>query len=132
MKKIVICVLLACFVLASAFANSYTVENVTGRVQRESGRNLIDVKTGDVLAENAVIRTAVGSSIVLDNNGSKVTIPAGRNGSVSELIEAASRVRITGNVTRVDTGAIARSAGQVSTASARASDAAADEDIVAE
>ena len=133
MKKIAVLVVLVCVVTVFAFADSFTVQSVTGRVERESGSQRVEVKAGDTLNGNTVIHTGVGASIVLsDGSGRAVTIPAVRNGSVAELTRASAGVRIGGNVARTDTGAISRTTAQVSTASARASDAAKDADIADE
>ena len=132
MKKIVFLAVLMIAAAVCAFAQSYTVQSVSGRVQRESGSNRLDVGVGDILTADTVIITGVGTSLVLKAGDRTFTVPAARNGKVSELAAASSGVRIGGNVVRTDTGAVSRTTGQVSTASARASDAARDEDIAAE
>jgi len=119
MKKIVFLVIIMAVAAASAFAQTYTVDSVTGRVQRDAGGRMVDVRVGDVLADDTVIRTAVGASVVLIDAGNSFTIPAGRNGKIEELISGTAR--IGGNVSSVDTGTVSRTTGQVSTASARAS-----------
>lgn len=120
MKKVIFALVML-FVAIAVFAQSYTVESVTGRVQRDAGGRMVEVRVGDVLVEDTVIRTAVGASLVLNNGINTVTIPAGRNGKIEDLIDPADGARIGGNVSRVDTGAVSRTTGQVSTASARAS-----------
>ena len=133
MKKIVFLVILAGVITAFAFSDSFTVQSVTGRVERESGSQRIAVKAGDTLDSETVIHTSVGASVVLKDSGDKtVTVPAARNGKVAELTKASAGVRIGGNVARTDTGVANRTTAQVGTASARASDAAAGEDIAAE
>ena len=133
MKKIMILAVLACVITAFAFAEKFTVQNVTGRVERESNGQRTAVKAGDTLDGETVIYTGVGASIVLKDGVDKTfTVPAARNGKVAELAKAASGVRVSGSVARTDTGAVSRTTAQVSTASARASDAAKDEDIADE
>ena len=132
MKRIGFLVLIALAVVTAAFAQNYTVQEVTGRVEREAGAQRVALKAGDTLAADTVIHTGVGSSLVLKSGDRSFTDQAVRSGKVSELTSAGSGVRISGNVTRVDTGQVNRTTAQVSTASARASDAAADEDIAAE
>jgi hypothetical protein len=132
MRKGVLVLIIALAVTLTAAAQNYSVETVTGRVQRVSGTNRVDVKEGDILTADTVIQTGVGASLVLKQGEDTFTIPAARNGNLGELITTASGVRINGNVARVDTAAAARTTGQVTTASARASDAAEDEDIAAE
>ena len=132
MKRFLLIAIMVCAAAVSAFAQSYTVQSVTGRVQREAGSGRVDVKSGDVLAADIIVHTGIGSTLVLKDGDKTLTVPAARSGKVAELAAAASGVRIGGNVIRTDTSEMKRSTGQVSTASARASDAAADEDIVAE
>ena len=132
MKKIGFLALIALAVTTVVFAQSYAVQEVTGRVEREAGNQRVAIKAGDTLNADTVIHTGIASSLVLKNGDNSFTVQAVRSGKVSELITAASNVRISGAITRVDTGQISRTTTQVSTASARASDAAEDEDIAAE
>ena len=132
MKKIAILIVMLSIVTAAAFAQSYTVQSVTGRVQREAGNVRVEVKTGETLAAETVIYTGVGASLVLKSGDKTFTVPAARSGKVTDLASASSGLRISGSVARTDTDAAARTTAQVSTASARASDAAAEEDLVAE
>ena len=132
MKKILVLGVLLCAMTACAFAQSYTVQSVSGRVERETGGSRAEVKAGDTLSAGTVIHTGVGASLVLKEGEKTLTVQAARSGKVSELAAASSGVRIGGNVAHTDTGAVSRTTGQVSTASARASDAAQDEDIAAE
>ena len=133
MKRIVILVLIALAVTMAVSAQSYTVQKVTGRVQREAGASRVDVAVGDVLSADTVIHTGVGGSLELNQGGRTFTVPAGQNGRrLADVLGSGSGVRIGGNVTQTGTGTASRSTGQVSTASARASDAAEDDDIAAE
>ena len=132
MKKIVILIAMLSLVAVAAFAQSYTVQTVTGRVQREAGTGRVDVKAGETLSADTVIHTGIGASLVLKSGEKTYTVSAARSGKVAELSTASSGLRISGNVSRTDTGAAARTTTQVSTASARASDAAAEDDIAAE
>jgi len=134
MKKILVLAVLLCIVTAFAFADNFTVQSVTGRVERESGNQRVVVTVGETLSGSAVIHTSVGASVVLrDANGRNVTVTAAKNGTVQELIQSSSGVRIGGNIARTDTSTVGRTIAQSSTtASARASDAAGDDDIAAE
>ena len=132
MKKITVLFVIVCIAAGSVFAQNYSVQNVTGKVQREAGSGMVDVKAGDTLTADTVIHTGLGASLVLKDGDKTLTIAAGRKGKVGELASAASGVRINGNVVHADTSAGGRTTAQVSTAAARASDAAADDDIAAE
>jgi hypothetical protein len=132
MKKIVFLVIMALVMTTAVFAQNYTVQSVTGRVQQERGNNRVDIKAGDTLTAETIIHTGVGASLVLKEGGRTLTVPAASSGKVSQLAAASSGVRISGNVAKTDTGTVSRTTVQASTASARASDAAKDEDIAAE
>ena len=131
MKRIAAFWAMFCAMAVGAFAQNYTVQSVSGRVQKESGNNRVDVQVGETLNGQMIIHTGVGASLVLKEGEKTFTVPAAKNGKVAELATAAG-VRIGGNVARTDTGAVSRTTGQTSTASARASDAAQDENIAAE
>jgi len=132
MKKIAVLIVIINITAGFVFAQNYSVENVTGRVQREAGSGRVDVKVGDTLSADTVIHTGVGATLTLKEGDSTLTVPAARNGKVGELAVAGANVRLSGNVARVETSAVSRTSAQISTASARASDAAAEEDIALE
>ena len=120
MKKIVFFTVIAFALAASVFGQSYTVESVKGRVVREPDGSKADVKVGDVLSADTIIQTAVGASVVLKDGDNTITIAANRKGKISDLA-AALAASVSGSVSRVDTSAVSRTTGQVSTASARSS-----------
>ena len=132
MKKFGVVLVMICVISAFAFADSFTVQNVTGRVERESGSQRIAVKAGDTLDGGTVIHIGVGATIVLKDGEKTYTVPAARTGKVAELTKAAAGVRIGGVVARTETGTASRTSTQVGTASARASDAAGGDDIASE
>ena len=130
MKRALILAILVCAVAAFAFADSFVVQDVKGRVVRDSGRA---ITVGETLNSDVVIKSDIGASLVLkDAEGKNVTISGKRDGSIADLTRASSGVRIGGNVARTDTTAATRTVAQAGTASARASDAAGDSDIAAE
>ena len=132
MKKIVVLAVLMCALAVCTFAQNYTVQSVSGRVERESGGSRVVVNVGDTLTADTVIHTGVGASLVLKEGEKNFTVPGARSGKTGELATTSSMVRIAGNIAHTDTGAVNRTTVQTSTASARASDAALDEDIAAE
>jgi len=123
MKRLIFMTILVCAAAAFIFAENFTVVSITGRVEKESGNQRIEVRVDEVLDGNVIIYTGVGASIVLrDESGRSVTVSAGRNGSVAELASAGtSGVRVGGTISRTDTSAAGRTTAQVGTASARAS-----------
>jgi hypothetical protein len=133
MKKIVLLTVMMCVLSICAFAQSYTVQSVKGRVQQEkAGGSRVELKAGDTLTADTIVHTGVGASLVLKSGDNTFTVSAARSGKVAELTSSASGVRISGNVAKTDTNAVNRTAAQASTASARASEAAQDGDISAE
>lgn len=133
MKKIVVLVFLVCVLAGFAFAQNYTVQSVTGRVERDSGNQRVTVNPGETLNGETIIHTGIGASVVLKDEGGKTfTVAAAQNGKIADLAKAAAGVRIGGNVSRTDTDAVGRTTAQVGTASARASDQAAEEEIANE
>ena len=131
MKKIAAFWAMLCAMAVSVFAQNYTVQSVSGRVQKESGAARVDVNAGDILSADTVITTGIGASLILKDGDRTFTVPAAKSGKVAELVTTGG-VRMGGNIARTGTEAVSRTTGQTSTASARASDAAQEEDIAAE
>ena len=131
MKRFVILAVLLGLVVAFAFAQDFTVTSVTGSVERVSGNQKTAVKVGDTLAADAVINTGNGASLeVRAVSGRTITIAQSRNGTLAELTRGG--VSVSGNISRTNTDAVNRQTAGNATASARASDAAGDDDIAAE
>ncbi|MDR1288484.1 MAG: hypothetical protein LBK08_12825 [Treponema sp.] len=131
MKKLFVFLFLALVIGGMAFADGYTVQGVTGKVEREVSPGKWEaVKAGSVLSASAVINTGLNSSLVLKDGDRVVTIRAMQKGAVEALIRSnvAAGVRIGGTVSESNTAAGVRSTSNVSTASTRASDAAEDID----
>jgi len=129
MKKIMLFLVIVCFTVGFVFAQDYIVESINGRVQKESGNRRVNVTVGEKLTSETVIYTGIGASIVLRQDDKTITIPAANSGKIGDLTASPPRVRVSGNVVTTDTTAATRNLNQITTASARASDAAADEDI---
>ena len=132
MKRIMILFTLMCAMAVCVFAQSYTVQSVTGRVQQEKGGSRVDLKVGDTVTADTVIHTGVGASLVLKDGDKTMNVGAAQNGKVSAVASAAPAVQIKGSVAKTDTGAVNRTTAQASTASARASEAAQGDDVAAE
>jgi len=132
MRNLLVFAIIFCVVTAVAFASDFTVQTVTGSVERVAGNQRVAVKAGDALNSDTVIHTGQGASVVLRAaNGRTITVPAAQNGTVADLTRPG--VRIGGNVSQTNTDAVNRTAaGGSGTASARASDAAGGDDIAAE
>jgi hypothetical protein len=133
MKKTVLALIVFMAISGAAFGQSFTAQSVSGRVERETGNGRWEaVRAGDTISGEAVIRTGIGARLTLASNGRTFSIGAVQTGSVASLAGNSGGIRIDGRVTQTDTGEVSRTTGRVSTASARAGDAAAEEDIAAE
>jgi hypothetical protein len=132
MKKLLLVLIVFGAIIGAAFGQSFTVQSISGRVERETGGKWEAVKAGDALTGNAVIRTGIGARLVLASEGQTFSVGAVQTGPLSTLAGSSAGIRIDGRVVQTDTGEVSRTTGRVSTASARASDAAAEEDIATE
>ncbi|MDR0389010.1 MAG: hypothetical protein LBH73_02985 [Spirochaetaceae bacterium] len=116
----------------AAFGQSFTVQSVSGRVERETGGGWAAVRAGDTLNGETVVRTGIGARLTLASDGRTFSVGAVQTGKLASIAGNSGGIRIDGRVSQTDTGALSRTTGRISTASARASDAAAEEDIAAE
>jgi hypothetical protein len=133
MKKMLLILIVFMAISGAVFGQSFTVQNVSGRVERDSGGGRWEaVKAGDALTGEMVIRTGIGAALTLASEGRTFSVGAVQTGTIASLAGSGTGIRIDGRVAQTDTGAVSRTTGRVSTASARASDAAEEEDIAAE
>ena len=132
MKKTVMIALFALMTAAAVFAQ-YTVEEVSGRVERDAGKGKWEaVKTGDSLKADTIIKTAVGANLKVKFNGKVLTVGPMKTGKIEDLAGSSSTIQIQGKVVQTDTSTVNRNSGNASTASARASDAAAEIEVAEE
>jgi hypothetical protein len=136
MRRILLILAVLMAIGGAAFAQSFTVQSVSGRVEQETGGGWAAVSTGDTLSGDSVIRTGIGARLTLASEGRTFSIGAVQTGKLASLAGNSAGnsggIRIDGRVVQTDTGEVSRSTGRVNTASARAGDAAAEEDIAAE
>ena len=133
MKKIVVILIVFMAISGAVFGQSFTVQSVSGRVERDTGGDKwVAVEAGDTLTGEAVIRSGIGARLVLASDGRTFSVGAVQTGTIASLAGSGTGIRIEGRVAQTDTGEVSRTTGRVSTASARASDAAKEEDIAAE
>ena len=131
-KTMLMCVMAAAFA-GTVFAQSFTVQSVSGRVERETnGGKWEAVKAGDALTGETVIRTGIAAALTLASGGRTISVGAVQTGKLASLAGNSGGIRIDGRVVQTGTEEVSRNTGRVSTASARAGDAAAEEDIAAE
>lgn len=72
MKKIVLILIIALAVTAAGFsqAANYTVQEVTGRVERNAGGDKWEpVKAGETLGADTVVRTVIGANLTVKHGG---------------------------------------------------------------
>ncbi|GHV94843.1 hypothetical protein AGMMS50293_11630 [Spirochaetia bacterium] len=116
----------------SAAGESFTVQEVKGRVEREvSAGNFAPVQAGDTLAAGAVLKTGVGSSLTL-KSGDKVYKISGVNTGkkVAELVSGSgSGIQISGRAVQTNTDEVGRTTSRIGTASARAANSSEDADL---
>jgi outer membrane receptor for ferrienterochelin and colicin len=79
-----------------------------------------------------VIRTGVGARLTLSSEGRTLSVGAVQTGPLATLAENSTGIRIDGRVVQTDTGQLNRNTSRISTAAARASEAAEEDDIAAE
>jgi hypothetical protein len=129
MRKIVIMLVLGLVLSGLVFAaDGYVVQSVSGKVEREVSPGKWEAVTvGMTLSPAVVINTSLNSQLELEGSGKTVTIKAMQKGTVETLAggASASGLRISGKVTESKTGVSSRGTSNISTASTRASDAAA-------
>jgi len=115
---------------AQAPVLSYTVQEVTGRVERDTGGNKwVAVKVGDTLKGDTVIRTVIGAKLTVKSGDTVYTVDPVKNGKLADIAASGTAIQIQGRVSQTDTSTGGRGAGKVSTASGRASDAAGEIEI---
>ena len=121
MKKIILAGIMVLALTMIAFAQSYTVQEVTGRVEQELGSDTWEaVKAGDVLKEDAMIRTLVGASLTVKAGEEVLRVGSMKTGKLSDIAGNEGVIQIKGKISTTDTAAVNRDTGRVSTASARA------------
>jgi hypothetical protein len=129
MKKLCVLMILGVVFAGLVFAaDPYVVQSVSGKVEREVSPGKWEaVGAGASLTAATVINTGLNSSMVLKNGDKTITIRAMQKGTVENLAAAGSTggVRIGGRVSSSDTAVSARGTSNTSTASTRASEAAA-------
>lgn len=127
MKKIVLILIIALAVTAAGFsqAANYTVQEVTGRVERNAGGDKWEpVKAGETLGADTVVRTVIGANLTVKHGDEILAVGPMKNGKLSEIASANSVIQVQpGRVSQTDTGSSGRTAGRLTTASARASTA---------
>ena len=110
--------------------SSYTVQEVTGRVERDKGNGKWEaVKAGETLKADTVIRTVIRASLTVKSGDAILTVGPMKNGKLADIASGGAAIQIQGKVSQTDTGATSRTSGRLSTASARASDAAGEIEI---
>jgi hypothetical protein len=69
----------------AVFGQSFTVQNVSGRVERETGGGWEAVKAGDTLTGETVIRTGIGAHLTLVSGGRTFSVRAVQAGRLASL-----------------------------------------------
>ena len=126
MKIVVFTLSLALLVLGPLCAD-YTVETVSGKVEREVTPGAWEaVKTGDILSPATVVNTKLGAKLVLNDGAKSYSIKQAKKGAVEFLISNgdATEVQVGGTVSAANTSISTRGTANIATASTRASKSA--------
>jgi hypothetical protein len=133
MKKLIFVVLI--FGLVSGLvcaADSFTVDSVRGKVEKEvSPGKWQAITPGSIVYANTVLNIGLNSRLVIKAGAKAVTIDAMGKNTVQNLVSAASgtgSIKIAGKVVNTQSGGVTQSTSNISTASTRASEAAADQE----
>jgi len=126
MKRVILILVIVFAVTMAVSAQTYTVQEITGRVEQNAGGRWEPVNVGDTLRADAVIRTLIGARLSIRSGNDILTVGAMRNGILMELLDNSAVIQLQDRVSHTDTEATERISGRVTTASARASDAAGD------
>ena len=111
-----------------AAAGSYVIESVVGTVTYEKSAGVFEkVKEGQKLSASTVLNTGLNSSVVINQDGTSITIKAKQKGTVESLCVAAAPAKAglkKQSIAKADAVDSADGTRQgVATASSRASDA---------
>jgi hypothetical protein len=130
MKKICAVLLFGLVFSVLVFAaDTYTVQSVAGKVEREVSPGRWEAITaGMTLSGATVVNTGINSVLVLKTGSQSVTVPAMKKGPLETLATAggSAGIRIGGRVSGSNTSVSARGTVSTSTASTRASEAVSD------
>ena len=133
MKKMIFTALVLMVMTAAAYAQSYTVQEVTGRVEQDLGGGKWEaVKAGDSLKAETIIRTGIGARLTVKTGDQILRVEPSKTGKLADLAGSGAVIQIQGKVAQTDTSAVSRDTARVSTASARASTAAAEIEVAEE
>ena len=125
MKRYFFILLFTVSAAAVSFAQNYTVQEVSGRVEKSLGNNTWGiVKAGDILNADTVIRTGMDAYVTVKTGEQVLRIDSSKTGKIPELGGGGSVIRIQGRISETDTSAVKRITGRVASGSARASNAA--------
>jgi hypothetical protein len=125
MKKTLISVLLIALVGLSVFAD-YPVVEVKGKVEMETQSGWVPVEKGAEIVPGTIISIGLASHLCVEDGGKLVYLSTMKRGPIEDFLTR--KVTIGGNVITTDTSDKGRRTTNISTASARASDADADVD----
>ena len=127
MKKIILAALFAMAVTAAALAQSYTVQEVKGKVEQKVGNEWKAILKDDVLKADTIVSTGIGASLTVKTGDQVLTVKAMvTEKKLSEAAGSGVVINIQNKISQTDTSAVSSNTERVSTASTRASDAAAE------
>jgi len=133
MKKTVIFILILMMAAMGIFAQSYIVDEVSGSVTIDTGGGKLEqIKVGDKLTADTIIRTGIGASLKVKLDELTLIVGSAKNGRLGDLAGSSTGIQIQGRVSQTDTTVLNRTSSSAVTASARGSDEAADLEVAEE
>ena len=133
MKTLILAVFIAMAAAAVTFAQSYTVQEISGRVERDAGGGKWElVKVDESIKAGTVIKTGIGASLKVKIDDQELIVGPAKTGKIEEIAGKGVGINLQSKVSETDTSAAGRSSGSAVTASARAGSAAAEIDIAEE
>jgi len=133
MKKLLLIALCVMAVTVAAFAQNYTAQEITGRVDRDAGGGKWElIQAGDTIKAGTIIRTGIGAKLEVKFGEEILAVGPAKTGKIEELAGSSTATQLQGKVSQTDTSAVTRTSTNASTASARASDAAAGIEVAEE
>ncbi|MDR2247120.1 MAG: hypothetical protein LBE17_10725 [Treponema sp.] len=96
MKKTMLVLIALLAIGGAVFGQSFTVQSVSGRVERETGGKWAAVNAGDTLTGEAVIRSGIGARLVLASDGRTFSVGRCRPGLSLPWPEAGRAYGLTG------------------------------------
>jgi len=130
MKRIIFVFLFAVLTAIVSFAQDYTVQEVSGRVEKDLGNgNWAVVKPGEILRRETIIRTGIDAFVTVKAGEQSLRVDSSKTGKITEIAGNRGAIQIQGKVAEADTSAVRRKTIRIYSSAARANTAEEDEEV---